>query len=657
MEASSPPKHACGTHLCDCRTAVPGETIDGVVLIAERRHVRSKVGVLLEQADGLRLDSPDWADRLQTLLDQLSFSERAALLAAPLHDGSEGLALPAEDVLVRARTAWLPDLLNGSAIYPHLQPIVSLADGSTYGYESLLRGRVGEREFNGGEIVAAARAHGAIFTLDLVGRTIALEQGMPKLIGDEVLFVNFTPTAIYDPAICLRTTWAIARRHGVPLDRICFEVVETEQYPDVSFLRRILDEYRSHGAMVALDDLGAGHSSLSYLEALRPDVVKLDRALVSGIDSDPSRQRLVGALIDYAHELDARVVAEGIETEAELAVVAELAADLGQGWYLGRPAAEPVRVERSLVLDAKAGYSPGATLEVRDRALSSATSGVVIADSTQAGMPIIYANPAFERLTGYAAAEITGRDCKFVQGEGTDPRAKAEMAAAMRDGRECRVTVLNYRKDGSSYWCEVHLSPVLDRRGRILQYVGVQNDVTARVEAEQQLRDERDRARHLASHDSLTGLSNRRAFNRNAQARLDTLTGEQAAAIVFIDLDRFKHVNDDHGHDVGDEVLSATGAELREMLGQEALLARHAGDEFLGLFCAPDAAAAQARAAAIATRSASGLLDHEVAGTVTASVGWAVVRANHPRSLGELIGEADAAMYARKRADRANAAA
>ena len=96
--------------------------------------------------------------------------------------------------------------------------------------------------------------------------------------------------------------------------------------------------------MVALDDLGAGHSSLTYLDALRPDVVKLDRELISGIDSDPSRQRLVGALIDYAHELDVRVVAEGIETEAELAVIADLGADLGQGWYLGRPAAEPVRV-------------------------------------------------------------------------------------------------------------------------------------------------------------------------------------------------------------------------------------------------------------------------------------------------------------------------
>ncbi len=468
--------------------------------MSERGHVRNRVGVLLEQADGLRLEGAGWSDRLEALLGDLSFSERAALLASPLGGPTEGIALPAEELLARARTDWLPGLLNGPDVYPHLQPIVSLTDGRTYGYESLLRGRVGDRELSGGEIVAAAQAHGAIFTLDLVGRTVALEQAMPKLVGDEVLFVNFTPTAIYDPEVCLRTTWAIARRHGLSMDRICFEVVETERFPDISFLRRILDEYRQQGAMVALDDLGSGNSSLVYLKELRPDVVKLDRALISGIDGDSARQRLMGGVIDYAHELDIRVVAEGIETEAELAVIVDLGADLGQGFYLGRPAAEPVRIDPRIVMDTKVSHSRGTMLELRDRAAAPAASGVVIADALAEGMPIIYANPAFEQLTGYNATEIIGRNHTFVHGQGTDLVTSAKMCAAIEAGQECEVTVLNYRKNGTSYWCEVHLAPVYDRHGHLLQYISVQNEVTDREHAAQERPEERDRA-HLGGHD------------------------------------------------------------------------------------------------------------------------------------------------------------
>ena len=279
---------SCGSHACDCRSFTGAGACVGVALTAESGHVRARAGALLGQTDGeLRLTGDDWPERLEELLASLTFSERAALLATPLQDEGSGVTLAAGAVLKRARTAWLPRLLDENALYPHLQPIVSLRDGCTFGYEALIRGTVDGAELSGGEIVAAAQAHGAMFTLDLVGRTVALEQGMPKLSGNEVLFVNFTPTAIYDPGVCLRTTWAIAKRHGLSMSRLCFEVAETERFPDLAFLKRILDEYRRQGAMVALDDLGAGHSSLSYLAALRPDVVKFDRALSRGSTGGP----------------------------------------------------------------------------------------------------------------------------------------------------------------------------------------------------------------------------------------------------------------------------------------------------------------------------------------------------------------------------------
>jgi PAS domain S-box-containing protein len=500
-------------HKCDCRTVPPAAGIDGVLLVTDRQHVRNKLGVLLEDTDDLRVEGPGWQDRFEAILERLSFSERAGLLASPLTRDGVQTALPAEDMLVRARSEWLPDLLRGSRLYPHLQPIVSLTDGYTYGFEALIRGRVGERELSGGEIIQAARAHGALFTLDLVGRTVALEQAMPKLEQDQILFVNFTPTAIYDPAVCLRSTWAIARRLGLAMERLCFEVVETEAFPDLTFLRRILDEYRAQGAMVALDDLGGGHASLSYLSKLRPDVVKIDRELVSGLAEDHARQRLLAAMIDYAHELDIRVVAEGIETEDDLMAVQALGADLGQGWYLGYPAPEPVVVDPGLVPGSRAGdavlAAPEATPEIRGWVPAAATSGVVIADATEPGFPIAYASPGFERLTGYSASEIAGRSCRFLQGDETDPIAVREMSSAISLGRECRVTLVNYRKDGSPFWCEVQLTPVRDSAGRVIQYVGVQNDVTERVDGDAQLRALLDRAEHAARGGLLVGVSER----------------------------------------------------------------------------------------------------------------------------------------------------
>jgi diguanylate cyclase (GGDEF)-like protein/PAS domain S-box-containing protein len=641
-------QNACSTHACDCRTVLPAERLDGVVLVAERQHVRTKVGVLLEQTDGLRLEGHDWPDRLEAILERLSFSERSALLATPLTGAGSAVTLSAEDALLRARTQWLPDLLNGSQLYPHVQPIVSLADGAAYGFEALIRGKVGDRELSGGEIVQAARAHGAIFTLDLVGRTVALEQAMPKLERDHVLFVNFTPTAIYDPQVCLRTTWAIARRLGLPMEKICFEAVETEEFPDLSFLRRILDEYRAQGAMVALDDLGAGHSSLSYLKELRPDIVKLDRELVTGLAEDPSRQRLVGAMIDYAHELDIRVVAEGIETEDDLAAIRALGADLGQGWYLGRPAAEPVVVEPSRITSARTDHALRVTLETRDRALTAATSGVVIADATQPGLPIVYVNPAFERLTGYSASELTGRSCNLLQGEGTDPAAVRQMISAIRESRECRVTLLNFRKDATPFWCEVHLSPVRDAQGRVVQYVGVQNDVSERVRAELQLREQRDRADHLARHDLLTGLPNRQEFAERAEDILDGLAEDETAAVIFIDLDHFKQVNDLYGHNTGDDVLRESARELSELCGPDVLLARQAGDEFLAFFKRPDRAMAAHRAQQLVTAIAEQVVDHDVTGLITASAGASLSNPGRRRTLDQMLADADQAMYVQK---------
>ena len=128
-------------------------------------------------------------------------------------------------------------------------------------------------------------------------------------------------------------------------------------------------------------------------------------------------------------------------------------------------------------------------------AVAAAGSGITLADATAPGFPLTYVNAAFERLTGYASEECIGRNCRFLQGPGTEREATAEIAAALREARECTVTLRNFRKDGTPFDNELRLAPVFDDTGVYRHVVGVQNDVTELVSARRGLEVERDRTR------------------------------------------------------------------------------------------------------------------------------------------------------------------
>src|SRR3954451_2017882 len=215
------------------------------------------------------------------------------------------------------------------------QPIVSLADRSVVAHEALLRGVVDGREVGGGDLFFVAEQAGWLHRLDRIGRESAITGAVPWL-GDDDLFVNFNPTSIYRPQVCLASTERAVHDAGIDPEQLVFEVVESHAIADRGHLVSILDHYRSLGWRVALDDVRAGWSSLSLLAAVRPEVVKLDKALVQELPDDGVRTVLRG-VTDLAHQLGAVVVAEGVETERLAEEVAALGADLGQGWLFGRP--------------------------------------------------------------------------------------------------------------------------------------------------------------------------------------------------------------------------------------------------------------------------------------------------------------------------------
>lgn len=234
-------------------------------------------------------------------------------------------------------------LISKGAITTHFQPIVDLVYGEIYGYESLARGVNDDGSLiYPDKLFNWAKQGDMLFYLDRACRETSLKTAAVKNIKNKV-FINFIPTAIYDPEHCLQSTVKWARQLEFDPKNIIFEVTETEKVEDVEHLSKILTFYKSQGFMVALDDVGSGYSSLNMIARLKPNIVKIDREIIDGIDTNTVNQSVFKAIVSLAKESGIIVLAEGAERAEEVAYCAANGADLAQGYYFGKPSPEPVR--------------------------------------------------------------------------------------------------------------------------------------------------------------------------------------------------------------------------------------------------------------------------------------------------------------------------
>lgn len=218
------------------------------------------------------------------------------------------------------------------AISMAFQPIVNASTGQVFAHEALVRGRAGE---SAGSLLAQINADN-LYAFDQTCRITALEWAA-KLQVPAMVSINFMPNAVYKPETCIRATLEAAKRFNFPLQRIIFEVTEQEQVLDIDHLTSILRAYRKQGFMTAIDDFGAGYAGLNLLADFQPDLIKLDMQLIRNIDQDSVRQILVEATLQMCRRLNIRVIAEGIESLAELRTLQAMGVELFQGYLLAKP--------------------------------------------------------------------------------------------------------------------------------------------------------------------------------------------------------------------------------------------------------------------------------------------------------------------------------
>jgi len=286
-------------------------------------------------------------------------------------------------------------------------------------------------------------------------------------------------------------------------------------------------------------------------------------------------------------------------------------------------------------------------LLLRDRAIEASVNPIVIVDSREPGMPIVYVNPAFERVTGYSSAEAMGRNCNFLQKADRNQPDLEKIRAAVQEQREGHAVLRNYRKDGSRIWLDLYIAPVRDPRTRLVtHFVGVLYDIT-------EIKRYQDELEHRATHDSLTGLANRNLFNdRLHQGIVQARRYGRTLTVAFVDLDHFKLINDSMGHRAGDEMLKLISERINSCVREGDTVARVGGDEFVVLLQSPaheesNYRIAQRMIAAIAAPFT--LYGRDL--KLTCSIGLAVF----PRDGSDaeaLMRNADAAMYRAKETGR-----
>lgn len=240
------------------------------------------------------------------------------------------------------------------------QPIVDLASGALVEYECLFRPEMPGFQQSISAIVQAGIDTGRSVELDafIVQRILAGASELDRAMGEEGrpplrVAINLTPASLLDRTFDAKTLAAAVAEAGLTPRQITLECTEQQAVSDVVPLKRQVKALRRLGFGFAVDDAGAGYASFTLIAALRPSVIKIDREITTGIARDDAKQALVEAFVSFGRRIGARLIAEGIERRADLAMLTSLGVDLGQGFLLGKPATElaaPRRIE-SLRLD------------------------------------------------------------------------------------------------------------------------------------------------------------------------------------------------------------------------------------------------------------------------------------------------------------------
>lgn len=475
-------------------------------------------------------------------------------------------------------------ILHTRDIQTVFQPIISLEDGAVLGYEALSRGPVRTPLQNPEKLFTYAMENGQLWELESLCRTKALESAH-VLQTKGKLFLNVNPNIMSDRKFRQGFTKDYLSRFQMDTENIVFEITEKEAIVNLNHFRQTVSHYKEQLYQIAIDDVGSGYSGLNIITDIHPHFMKLDMQLIRDIDRDRTKQSLVKSLCEFAAHSQIHIIAEGIETEAELAKLIELGVRFGQGYYIQKPNSNllPIREEvialivnenehkqnrlLSLLKDSFVKKMTTALPTLEGNVLIDEVKSKMNQDDSIPGFCIVNQNRVIGVITrnqlhvkisgpfGYslfsnkAITEIMDTD--FLQVDVNTPIHTVAKLAMMRDANHL-YDFITVTKNGGYYG----IVTVKELLGKTMEI-------------------EVDFAKHM---NPLTELPGNVLIEQQLQHCVKTPEGY---GVLYLDLDNFKPYNDVYGFEKGDQVLMHLAELLKEIVSSNDFIGHIGGDDFI----------------------------------------------------------------------------
>lgn len=479
------------------------------------------------------------------------------------------------------------EILEKENLQSYYQPIISLKDGAAFGWEGLIRGPEKSHFFLPHQLFEYAEKTGRNLLLESISRKKAMGR-LNELPPDAKLFINIDPRSMEDTTFLRKEALQWLENHGLSPSNVVLEITERHAISNFQRFHEIIRAYRKLGYLIAVDDAGAGFSSMEMIVQTYPNFIKLDMSLIRGIDFDPARRAIVEAFVMFARKVGCKIIAEGIETENELMTIIDLGVDYAQGYLLGRPANGLCHLSGQMLSFFENHrnhnkFRPAEKGINRVKNLTSFCPSFPPETKVKRIHQLFEENPRLDHLVIVTEDKPVGlvmkqRLYQVLGGQYGIPLYFEKNIETIMDPSPLVVDEFSTIEEVSKAAMSRDPDHIYDvviviHEGKHIGYVTVQKllDTIAQAKLE-----------WAAYTNPLTQLPGNILIDRELERRLQN---EESFHVIYCDLDHFKCFNDTYGFDKGDQVIKRTAELIRSTVNHFAndhdFVGHIGGDDFI----------------------------------------------------------------------------